>query len=278
MPRGVQIYQFARLNLLGQWDDKHVFVSDALASGATESKGKFKYGFFDLEEVELESEMFAFGRLVKYKPLLEGETVDERLHQVVEGGLPQGVVAKSEFLLHYDSDVIAYRPVASRLSPAQFREMAAKLIELAHDRFFVSAEVQSIDEGFEIEEAIREFEEITKVSLDLHPSNPSNREVWERIDRRLTELGAIRMWQTLIARQGGFDRTTFFDDDVYRGLMMAADGYGSGLIQGTVDGSQVTISTEDSPVKQEVRPSEHPDDLLGQLMRTFRRIWERMTQ
>lgn len=276
MPRGTHIYQFGRLNMLGHWEDKRQFIFVALSAGVTETKGKFKYGFFDVEELEREGEIFVFGRLVKYKPVLEGETVDEDLHQVVEGGLPHGVVAKSEFFLHYDTDIIAYRPVANKLSPGQFREMVAKLIESGHDRFFVSAEIQSIDEDYEIEEAIRQFEAITKVSLDLHPSNPSNREIYARVDERLKAIKARRMRLTLYAKERGFDLAAFFGDDAYRGLMMAADGYGTGSIQGVVDGTKVTVSTEDSPVKEEVRPSEHPSNLLHHLMQAFRRIWERM--
>lgn len=156
--------------------------------------------------------------------------------------------------------------------------MSARLIEAAHHNFFIDAEIQSVNEEYRIEEAIERFRVITKVVIDLHPSNPSNREVYRRIDQRLKKLKAKRLIETLIAREEGFDVVVFMDDDSYRGLLMAADGYGRGLIQGEIEGREVAISTEDSPIRKEVIPSEVPYEVLLQLLPIFRQIWERMAR
>jgi hypothetical protein len=278
MPARVHTYFFGRLNLLGARDDKHRFLYDALKADIYETKGKFKYGFFETREVVHEENLFAFGSLVKYKPLLEGEIVDEDTHRLVEDGLPYGVIARSEFFFHYRTAVIAYRPITNRLSATQFREITARLIESAHDNFFVSAEIESVDEDLEIREAVGKFETISKISFDLHPSNPSLRPIWRAVDERLKALEARRLRETVEAREDGFNKDILMNDDAFGGLIMAADGYGKGRVEGVLDGRKVTISTEDSPVKKEVIPSDDPVDLLSQLMPTFRRIWERMVK
>ena len=70
--------------------------------------------------------------------MLEGEVVDENVHKLIEGGLPDGVVAKSDFFVHIPSSIIAYRPITNRISPGQFRDIFAHLIEVGHANFFVS--------------------------------------------------------------------------------------------------------------------------------------------
>lgn len=277
MPARIQIFYFGRLNLIGVWENKRKFVYDALNTDVVEIRGKFKYGFFDVEELDLDGEPFVFGRLVKYKPLLEGEIVNEDKHELTGGGLPDGVVAKSEFFLNYRTGVVSYRPISNRLSANQFRELFAALIEAAHHNFFVDAEVESIDEDLVIEEALSTFKSVNRISVDLHPTNPSNREIYRRLDERLRRLRANRLKQTIESYEGGLDRSELKEDDTYRGLLMAVDGYGKGAIRGeTQEGRKVTIYTDDSPVTKEIAPSETPSEVLYQLMPTFRRIWERM--
>ena len=276
MPPNVHTYYFGRLNLMGVWDNKREFLHKALKSGSVESKRNFKYGIFDVEEIALQGQVFVYGRLVKYKPVLEGEVVDEQKGKVVEGGLPHGVVAKSDFFLHYQSEVIAYRPIANRLSESQFREMFARLIEAAHHHFFVSAALELIEEEFGIIEAVKKFQIIQRIVIEVHPTNPSNRKTYQRIDERLKRLKAQRMKQSIEGGEGGLNKDTLEEDDIYAGLVMAADGYGKGRVQGVLDGAKVTISTGQSPVKKEILFSENPEEVLYQLLPVFKRIWERM--
>ena len=279
MPSRIHTFFFGRFNILGVWEDKRTFIFDGLSTDELEQRGKFKYGFFEIEEIVFESQLFVFGRLVKYKPLLEGEIVDEDRHELSSDGLPYGVVAKSEFILHYKSGVIAFRPVSNRLSASQFRDIFAALFEATHHKFFVDAEVESVDEDLAIEEAFTRFRTISRVSVDLHPTNPSNREIYDRVAKRLKRLQAKRLRQTVEASENsdGLNRDELREDDTYRGLLMAVDGYGRGYIQGVIDeGRKVTIYTDDSPVKKEVIPSEDPTDVLHQLIPVFRRIWDRL--
>ena len=276
MPPNVHTYYFGRLNLLGKWDNKRTFVQKALTAGAIESKRKFKYGIFGVDDLSIQDYVFAYGKLAKYKPLLEGEVVDEEKGQIVEGGLPDGVVAKSDFFFHYQSEVVAYRPITNRLSSEQFREMFARLIEAGHHNFFVSASVELIEEEFGIIEAVQRLQVVKKVTIEIHPTNPSNRRTYKHIDERLKGLKAQKLRQVIEGRNGGLNKEALLNDDIYRGLVMASDGYGKGSVQGILDGAKVTISTGQSPVKKEVLFSENPMDVLYQLIPVFERIWERM--
>lgn len=275
MPAKILTFFFGRLNINAYSTDKQSLILTGLKTDKFHDKNQFRYGFFDVEEI---SDEFVYGRLVKYKRLLEGEIVDEQSHRTVLGGLPYGIVAKSDFFLHYETGVLAYRPVVSRISARQFRFVFARLLEAGHDSFFVSAQVETIDEGIKVEEAIRRMEIVRKVVFDIHPTNPSNRDVYKRVDERLKKLKIEKLKQIIDAREDGLNKDALFEDDIYRSLIMATDGYGSGSIHGVVEGRTMVITTEDSPVRKKIVESPSPNEMLESLLPAFRQIWERMNE
>ncbi len=270
-----QTYFFGRVNTISNVTDKRQLFFQAFTANKFHMKGDYKYGFFTVREIDSD---FAYGLLVKYKPMLEGEVVDENVHQLVEGGLPDGVVAKSDFFIHIPSSVIAYRPITNKISSSQFRETFAHLIEVGHENFFVSVKVESIDEELRIEEALKKFDQILVLSFDIHPTNPSNRDTYKSLDEKLKLLNADKMKQTLESKSGGLNKSAILDDDSYRALIMAIDGYGKGVIHGTIEGNHKVISTEDSPVRKDVIVSNNPKDILDQLLPEFEKIWKRITE
>lgn len=275
MSTKILTFFFGRLNINAYADDKRNLILRGLKTDKFHDKNQFRYGFFDVAEL---TDDFVYGRLVKYKRLLEGEIVDEESHRTELGGLPYGIVAKSDFFLHYKSGVIAYRPLASRISAKQFRFVFARIFEAGHDNFFVNAQVETIDEGIRVEEAIKRFEIIRKVSFDIHPTNPSNRDVYKRIDERLKQLNAEKLKQTIEADERGLNKNALLDDDVYRSLIMATDGYGNGSIQGVAEGRTMVITTGDSPVRKEIVESPDPLEMLESLLPAFKQIWNRIRE
>ena len=269
---------FARLTLAGPWEDKKSATEAALQTDVAEERGRFKYGFFDYQPLYLDDTRFAFGRIVKYKQILEGEVVDEQSHRIVERGLPRGIVAKSDFLLHSATGLLAYRPVASRLSAHQFRSIFAALLEAAHHAFFVSAHIDPVNEDITIMDAISRFTKISRVEFDLHPSNPSNRPFYRPLDQRLKAINASRMQQTIFGAEGGLRPDKLKNDDALRGVLMAADGYGEASVDGEIDNRRLVVTTGDAPVRADVEPSDEPENLGRQLLSAFERLWKRMSE
>ncbi len=276
MPSKILTFFFGRLNITSYTNDKRSLILTGLNTEKFHDKNEFKYGFFDVQELNSD---FVYGRIVKYKRVLEGEIVDEESHRTVVGGLPYGIVGKSDFFLHYKSGVIAYRPLVSRISAKQFRHIFARLFEVGHDNFFVSAQIETIDEGIKIEEAIRTFEVVRKISFDIHPTNPSNRDTYKKVDERLKRLKAEKLKQIIeSSNEGGLNKDALLEDDTYRSLVMAADGYGNGAIYGITEGRKVVITTGDSPVRKEIIESLSLLEMLENLLPTSKQIWNRMKE
>lgn len=275
MPTKILTFFFGRLNITSYANNKKDLILTGLRTDKFFDSNQFKYGFFDVQEINDE---FVYGRLVKYKRVLEGEIVDEESHRTIVGGLPYGIVAKSDFFLHYKSGVIAFRPLASRISAKQFRGVFARLFEIGHDNFFVSAQIETIDEGIKIEEAIKKFEVVRKITFDIHPTNPSNRDVYKRVDERLKRLKADKLKQIVESdKEDGLDKSALLEDETYRSLVMATDGYGNGSIHGVTEGRKVVITTGDSPVRKEIVENEL-EEMLEDLLPTFKRIWNRIKE
>ena len=77
MPK-TSTFLFGRLNITWHGNSsKEEFIFEALSSDVFHSKGKFKYGLFDVRDIYFNNDKFAYGVLVKYKPSLEGEVVNE---------------------------------------------------------------------------------------------------------------------------------------------------------------------------------------------------------
>lgn len=89
----IHTYHFGRLSILGaSSSDRQKFIMEAFDAPVSAKSGQFRYRVMSESVLEYRQHKFAYGELVKYKQLLEGEVVDEELDKILESGLPQGVV------------------------------------------------------------------------------------------------------------------------------------------------------------------------------------------
>lgn len=273
----LHLYQFGRLSVIGaNTENKEQYIMTALSSNIHTASREFRYLVTNAKVIIHNENKFAYGELIKYKRILEGDVIDEDSKQILEGGLPYGIVASSKFFLHFNSQIIAFRPIASRISNNQFKENLSKLIEKGHNEFFVSVNVSSVDEEIEISEAFSVLKKITKLFFDVHPTNPSNRPVYRTLDERLKRLDAIKEQRTIQASEKGFNVDELKKDESYMGVLLAVDGYGRASLHGEKsDGTKVVINTDDSPVTKQVIDSEIPLEIIDQLFDTFNKIWQR---
>ena len=272
-----QKYYFARISILDAInDDKSTFFMNAFSAPVHVESRKFRYMITSEDRIDYDGHQFIHGELVKYKRVLETDVLNEDEKKVVDGKLPFGVVAQSKFFIHLNSQVVAYHPIINRISNNQFLTHLTELIEVGYDKFFVQADISPIDEEVKISEAIKILETVTEVSFDVHPTNPSNRPVYQTLDERLKRLKATREKRTIYAEAEGFNREELLKDGAYKGIMLAVDGYGNASLSGEKDdGSYTTISTGESPVLKEVSDSDDPKAILVQLLDIFRKIWRR---
>lgn len=275
MPRKNSTYLFGRLHVIANFEHKpkQKYLQDSINSETTWREGDFEWGFFDYENFEFQKEIYAFGNLTKYKPIADDGFVDRGKHKIVKRQVPDKIYATSSFILHFATGIIAYHPIANKISNTQFKKLFCRIIEEANDQLLVKASIESIDDETAIFEAIRSFEKIHYISIELHPSNPSNRDRWKRTDERLQKL-KVDKFKEYYESIDGINLEE--DDETFGNVIMAADGYGRAEIVGILDGDDRKVSTEKLAVQGKAPSEGSPLEIFSALLGKFDGIRKRM--
>ena len=271
-------YFFGRLNVVMPSDQKKALLKKGFEAKQTLSKYGCDWGFFDIQEIETEEGVFFAGYLAKFKSEGEAEVAMPEKHQLVEESIKNKVIAKSRFFLHVKSGLMAYHPVGADIDRETFSERFVALFQLGQD-FFFDADVQAIEEQYKILETMKKFEKITKVRISLHPSNPSNTDLWKGIDDRLKKIGVSNYIEEFETKNPENGLEIVDDLEVKGKVAMADDGYGRADVTGIIEGEHKTISTKDNPISVAVTSApEEAEKTLDSLMTTIRKIFSRFNK
>jgi hypothetical protein len=191
---------------------------------------------------------FYGGFLTKYKEYDEVEVVDPEARAIADESVDNLVVAHSRFLLHVPSGLVAYHPVGTRISAAAFQTRFCLLVENALNEVFFSAEILPINQLEMFQEALRKFTRIDRLSIYLHPSNPSNRQPWRRVDERLQAMNVSQYQEVYRGNPAKGGLKPEADKSILRKIVMTEDGYGRTEAIGIIDGKPHKASTQRQPL------------------------------
>lgn len=265
-------YYFGRLHIIAALDDKKSYLKKSLTSNVSIRVGDFEWSFFEIDEVIINNEYFLHGRLAKYKPEANEDVIDRNEHVFSKRFIPDKVIAVSPFVLHPKSGVIAYHPVSNNISINQFRNNFSSIIEAANDYLLVKANIEVIDEEGAFLEAFKNLDKVFYISIEVHPSNPSNRDRWRKLDDKLKQANVEKYKETYENKKGMHINE---DDEVYGNMLMAVDGYGKALISGISNGIKQSVSTETLPVQVEIPLGLNLTEIPKTIIDKFKDIWGR---
>lgn len=271
-------FLFARLNVIAQFEDKRSFVLQALSGRQTLKVRSHLWGFFEVEQLDDYPE-YVTGYLTKLKPLFAEEVGNLEKHRLGTADVANLVVAKSRFFLHVRTGIIAYHAIASHITRSVFEQRFARLFEEGHEKFFVSAELQTIEARESFITALAEMERVWKITFDLHPTNPSYSELYRNVDERLKHLRAASYREEIVASPDGPGLAVGDDQDVISKAGMAEDGYGRAVAVGTRNGKRTSIATSQNPVSAQVDTRERtPGQILGSIVDDFTALFRRISE
>jgi len=271
-------YYFGRLNIIAQRVDKDRLLTQGVQPHTIVMHRGLGWGFFKVATLDSPVGEFVHGFVVKYKPETEEEVAIPETHDLDDKTIENKVRAKARFFLHVPSHIIAYHPVGQEIPRDVFVRRFVELFEAALGNFFVKAEILPIDEPHRLREAMKRLEKISRIFVYLHPSNPSNRDIWRRTDERLQRLKASSYREDYQSdgRSEGLEISD--DEELESKIAMAEDGYGRVDITGQEAGENITVSTRDMPVTTLAgTDDEDPEVVLNLLAASVRRILQRFT-
>lgn len=269
---------FGRLNLIAEYSDKRAFLLEGLRTKKLLSVREHVWGYFEVDDVPGRG-AFLTGYLVKLRREQPEEVGNLRTHELALTNVANRAIAKARFFLDVGTGLIAFQHVSPHIEDRHFREHFAKLLVEGFEGFFVSAEVQSVEERFKFMETLATYESVSEVSIALHPSNPSYSVIWRPVDDRLKSLDVGSYREVYQAKRGGGSLKPIEDQEIKSKVVMAEDGYGEARASGVRDGRIQRLSTAQNPVTgQATTQDATPESILEQLMSVFQGIMERITR
>lgn len=271
-------FNFARLNVIAEYSDKRSFLLKGLSGRQTRKVRSHLWGFFEVEELA-EYKEYLTGYLTKLKPLYAEEVGDLETHQLGTADVANLAVAKSRFFLHVRTGIIAYHVISNHVPRNVFEEQFAKLFEEGHGKFFVSAELQTIEKRETFLKAIASMDRVSFLKIDLHPTNPAYNDIYREIDERMKRRRVKAYREEFVGSGEGPGLSLTDDSDVASKVTMAEDGYGRAVASGIRNGKRTTVATSQNPVSVQTETRDRSaGQILGSIVDEFAALFRRISE
>lgn len=205
---------------------------------------------------------FILGTLVKFKSTAAVPSLDLERHSEILKDQPNLIITKSPFVYLPEFSGICFLKVTNHIEPKQFARYFTNLIKEKFENLFVDCEIDWITDLRSFVIKMRKLDGIYKIDASIKPPNPLFGAHWKSLkdyleSRNTDSMKIIEETQknstlnTLLVQI--IDNLTDsniepdFKNEIPIGdaaILMAADGYGKGVIDGRTGSMYVTISTD----------------------------------
>lgn len=257
------IYYLGRVITLGRLDKRGLI--EALTNPQPVTKRGHAWTFIDVKEYKDGNDHYVYGRLSKYSPDAEVTIVDPKRRAEVRQQEPNLSISSSPFVYIPAHSGIAFLHVWNHIEPKIFINRFCSIVKETHRNFFVDCEIEPITDLRTFAVKLSKLEGIYCVSAKVFPPNPIFGSLWkplkDYLESRRTERMSIQEESpeseplntelpTHVRKVA--DQTI---DAPYRvkalpmgdaAILMAADGYGTGLVKGKQGDEMVVIKTSET--------------------------------
>jgi hypothetical protein len=285
------IYYLGRVAKSGQLDGSKII--NAILEPKSVVWWARGWSFFDAQKYTVRGNDFVYAKLSKYHP--EGEIIisdpDTKKESVQME--PNLRIASSTFIYIPKYSGIVFTKYPGHIDELQFGYRFAHIIQNTYDNFFVDCHVNLISDLRSFSEKLSALEGIYKISAKVNPPNPLFGPLWKPLKEYLKARNTDNM---LIRENSPEDaplRTELPQhvrrvvnqtaDEPYvpaqalpigdAAILMAADGYGSGFVQGHAKNQEmVTIKTSETNKNFTFDREPEPVELFEESSLIFERI------
>lgn len=285
-------YYAGRVLKLGTLDQQMLMA--ALRNPASIHRRGNAWTFIDIEEYNQSGHHYIFGRLSKYAPDGEVGVVDESTRSEKKQIEPNLLVASSSFVYIPEHSGIAFLHVSNNIEVPTFIRRFSEVIEETHLGFFVDCDIELVSDLKTFAAKLASLDGIFKIDARVSPPNPLFSPLWKPLEQYLRDRNADRM--TIVEDAPGAQvlhtnlpniveaaaqqtqNAPFTPDEPLAigdaAILMAADGYGSGIIRGKRDDETVVIKTSETALNFTFDKIPDPFDLYLKALDIFTKIQE----
>lgn len=207
-----------------------------------------------------DNQIFAYGRLVKFRPEGRVTVVDpsKRLEVVQEE--PNLIIASSPFVYVPEYSGLAHLHIWNQIEQRTFARRFAEVVVETYHGLFVDCDVEPITDLRRFFARLARLRAIQKIQARVNPPNPLFGPLWQPLKTYLEERNATEVRVDEKSADGEALRSELprhvagiLEQPEYNpsggvafgdaALLMAADGYGRGLVEGLEDDALVVIKT-----------------------------------
>lgn len=248
--------------------------------------------FIDVDEYKQAGHHYIFGRLSKYAPEGEVGVVDESTRSEKKQIEPNLLVASSPFVYIPAHSGIVFLNVSGQIEVSTFITRFCEIVERTHHNFFVDCDIELVTDLKTFAAKLSSLQGIFKIEARVSPPNPLFSPLWESLERYLRGRNTDRMTVIEDAPEADVLKTDLpslveaasLQTEESRfapplpipigdaAILMAADGYGSGIIRGRRDDEVVVIKTSETALNFSFDKTPDPYALYTKANEIFRRI------
>ncbi len=212
--------------------------------GSVELRG-FVYRFLETQVFTWQQQDFVTGHLVKYRRDDLEKVVDEAAREIVLENLKNKLEAESRFIIDPSSGIMMFIAFPKKITKTIFMSKFPELFVKNHGNFFVEFHLESIIDRYSFVERVKKFKALSKITINLTPSNPHSPDLWKPFDDWMVAHNIDGY--TEIQQNKSDVSGIIIDGATERKFLMAEDGYGRSTATGVDEnGEKNTISTRDS--------------------------------
>lgn len=249
--------------------------------------------FIDVKTLQDGKGTYVFGRMSKYSPDAEVAIVDPARRTEITQQEPNLSVASSPFVYIPEYSGIAYLHVSNHIEHKTFVSRWNSIIRSSIDKILVDCEIDPITDLRSFAIKLKNLEGIYALSSTISPPNPLFGPLWKDLREYLESRAAGRMKVVeestkhepldtdLPGHVEGIVNQT--EDSPYRpeplpigdaAILMAADGYGSGFVEGKQGNEMIKIRTSETVRNFRFSRIPKPEELYRRAAQIFRKIQE----
>lgn len=234
---------------------------------------------------------FIYSKIVKYKPSGEVYVIDEddkTEEKLIEPNLR---VAVSPFIYIPAYSGICFLRISNHIYESNFNKRFSKIIKDTNDDFFVECDVEMVTDLKTFAKRLIDLRTIERIFAKVNPPNPLYGRLWESLKdflerRRTNQLsideksaGNSSLNTNLKDHLNGILNQS--EEEPYQpdgvdisdaAILMAADGYGNGKVEGTDRDKFVVIRTSETIKNFKFDREPEPEELYRLALEEFIQI------
>ena len=219
----------------------------------------------DIQELLDGRTKYFFGRLVKYDPKAEVSIVDPKEKKVIRRREPNMTIASSPFIYIPDLSGISFLHISNQIEYKTFMSRWADVVNASHGRILAKCDIDPITDLRSFAKKLRSLDGIYKITATVSPPNPLFGPLWKELKEYLEQRKADRLKHQEDSNQHTPLQTELVEhvEGIVNqernmpyspgplpigdaAILMAADGYGKGYVQGKQGEELVTIKTSET--------------------------------